>query len=287
MRQINFNSNVWYLLICLLALIATASGQTRKMNQLDLQKWKLIKFENEVTEDTTPKDEIATRSSLKSLKSLPAAKKQLSFTRTFTPDEYRRIAFGHIPKEMEDKWFIFFENGKIYFHRSWTGLCMYEVELQPKSEGSGYSIKSVWTNRDISQNEETDDEFDVQILSHLIDTLLLGKKKWFINPDNLILNNEKTPKPYLEFDTSRKNAVGFSGCSQVSANIETAGQEMKFSIFREEKKICSDKQLEALQTVFLGKLERITRFEMSGTKLKLYEKDKLLLTFESSYLSGK
>jgi hypothetical protein len=284
-RQTILNLHIWYLLICILAMVAEASGQTRKMNQLDLQKWTLVGFENEITEENAPKYEIATRSTRKNLKPLPAAKKQLSFPRTFTRDEYRQITFGHIPKEMEDKWFVLFENDKIYFHRSWTGFCMFEVELQPA--GEGYSIKSVWVNRDTSQNEETDDEFELQTLSHLIDRSLLGKRKWFINPNNLILNDEKTPKPYIEFNTSRKNAAVFSGCSQISATIETTGQEIKYSNFKEEKKLCTGNELETLQRVFLGKLERITRFELSGAKLKLYEKDKLLLTFEGKSLPSK
>ena len=30
---------------------------------------------------------------------------------------------------MEDKWFIFMENGILYFHRSWTGVCIYQVHF--------------------------------------------------------------------------------------------------------------------------------------------------------------
>lgn len=279
------NLSFWYLLICILAVVAETSGQTRKVNQLDLQKWMLVKFESEVIEDNEPKPEIATRSTLTKLTPLPAAKKQLSLPRTFTREEYRQITFGHIPKEMEDKWFVFFENDKIYFHRSWTGFCIYEVELQPTSDD--FSIKSVWVNRDASQYTETDDEFDLQLLSHLIDRLLLGKRKWFVNPNNLVLNDEKTPKPYIEFKTTKGNARVFSGCSEMSAKIETKGQDIKFSNFKEEKRLCSRDELELLQKVFFGKLERITRFEFDGAKLKLYEKKKLLLTFEGKSTPGK
>lgn len=285
MKQTILNLNFWYLLVCILAIDAGISGQTSKMSPLDLQKWTLVEFENEVTEETAPKNEIAARSMKNNLKPMPAAKKQLSFSRTFTRDEYRQITFGHIPKEMEDKWFVFFENDKIYFHRSWTGFCIFEVELQ--SVGENYSIKSVWVNRDISQNEETDDEFELQTLSFLIDRLLLGKRKWFINPVNLLLNDEKTPKPYLEFNTPRKNVVVFSGCSQISAKIEMTGQEVKFSNFKEEKKLCSRNELELMEKVLLGRLERITRFELSDAKLKLYEQQKLLLTFQSKVLPRK
>ena len=129
--QTILNLNVLYLLICLLVTVAETSGQTKKMNPLDLKKWTLIEIESELPDDNVPKQEIAARSNRKGLKPLPAVRKQLPFTRIFTRSEYQKITFGHIPKEMEDKWFIFFENDKIYFHRSWTGFCMFEVALQP------------------------------------------------------------------------------------------------------------------------------------------------------------
>lgn len=112
------------------------------MNLLDLQKWTLVGIQ--------PKFEIAERSLGKNLKPLPQARKWLCYSRSFTPDEYRQIIFGHIPKEMEDKWFIFFETDKIYFHRSWTGFCIYEVELRPA--GKLYLADGVWVNRDPGQN---------------------------------------------------------------------------------------------------------------------------------------
>ena len=283
-KQTILKLKVWFLLICIPVMCASASAQNRKMNQLDLQKWTLVGIESEVTQENEPKDEIATRSSRKSLKPLPAAKKQLSFTRTFTSNEYRQITFGHIPKDMDDKWFVFFENDKIYFHRSWTGFCEYEVELQ--SRGENYSIKSVWVNRDPSQYEGTDDEFDLETVAFLIDRLLLGKRKWFVNPYDLILNDEKKPKPFIEFNTPGKKAAVFTLCDQISANIETTGQEIKFSNFKEEK-LCPENNKQTLKEVLLEKLARITRFELSGAKLKLYEKDKLLLTFGSKTQTGK
>lgn len=250
-----------------------------------MQRWTLIEFETEVTNENVKKHEIATRASRKNLKPLPEMKKQLSLPRSFTREEYRMISFGHIPKEMEDKWFVFFENDRIYFHRSWTGFCMYEVNLQPLEEG--YAVKSVWVNRDPDENEETDDEFDLQILSRLIDRLLLGKRKWLVDPNNLVLNDEKNPKPFIEFKTKKKTARIFSGCSEISAKIETNGQAIKFSNFKEGKSLCSEDLLKSFSAVFLGRLERITRYEMTGGKLKLYDKDKQLLTFEGNALSSR
>lgn len=54
---------------------------------------------------------------------------------TLTTKEYARLSLGLIPEEMEDKWFIYLEDNKLYCHRSWTGLCAYIVEFAPCEEG--------------------------------------------------------------------------------------------------------------------------------------------------------
>jgi hypothetical protein len=239
------------------------------MNQLDLHLWALVGIASE-----------AKRSLGKNLKPLPAARKWLSYSRTFTSDEYRQITFGHIPKEMEDKWFIFFENDRIYFHHSSTGLCMYEVVLRPS--GKLYLVDSVQVNRDPSQNLETDDEFELEILSSLFRRLLLGESNLSLNSDDSILNDEQKAKPYIEFDTAGKKANIFAGLDRISASLETSQWEINFSNFKEESNTCSENDLNSLKDAIIEKLERITRFELRGTKLKLYEKDKLLLTFAHS-----
>jgi len=38
-----------------------------------------------------------------------------------------RIRRGYIPSIMEEKWFIFMEEDRLFAHRSWTGLGVYEA----------------------------------------------------------------------------------------------------------------------------------------------------------------
>ncbi len=68
------------------------------------------------------------------------------YTRTFTFKEYERIKLGVIPMAMEDKWFVYFENDRLYCHRSWTGIGVFEVEIKPTS--SGAVITNVIANND-------------------------------------------------------------------------------------------------------------------------------------------
>ena len=124
-------------------------------------------------------DNIANRNSWKAL-SLPTQRAKLQLARTFTEQDYHRLEHGLIPKVMEDKWFIFMENDVLFFHRSWTGVCIYEVHFDDQR-----TVAEVWVNRDREQYKETDDEYDRRLLTFIIDNLLLGQNTPFPMPSNL------------------------------------------------------------------------------------------------------
>jgi hypothetical protein len=93
-------------------------------------------------------NERTTRDSWK-IEPMPEPKIQIHADRTFTEDEYRSLQKGLLPKEMEDKWFAYFENGWLFIHRSWTGFCIYQVHLV--SSGSVYRMDEIWVNGDTNQ----------------------------------------------------------------------------------------------------------------------------------------
>ena len=51
----------------------------------------------------------------------PELRQPLGFEADFTDGEYAMVIVGLIPKQMEDKWFIYYQDGALNFHRSWTG----------------------------------------------------------------------------------------------------------------------------------------------------------------------
>jgi hypothetical protein len=106
---------------------------------------------------------------------MPKERARLRLEKAFMVRQFNSLRKGLVPQEMEDKWFIFYEKGWLYFHRSWRpGLCIYQVKL---TEVTGrYKVTEAWVNRDKRQYKNTDDEHDVRLLSYLIDRLLLGKK---------------------------------------------------------------------------------------------------------------
>ena len=104
---------------------------------------------------------------------LPSKRESLGIERSFTKNEMVQLSQGLIPKSMDDKWFIYLENNCIYFHRSWTGSCIYFIKLD-KSE-SVFNVIESWVNREPKEYSQLDINYDCKLLSFLIDAHLLNK----------------------------------------------------------------------------------------------------------------
>ena len=125
--------------------------------------------------------DVATRTSWKTLP-LPEARTALDFNASYSGDDFERIRRGLIPRQMEDKWFIFYEEPWLYLHRSWTGRGIYGVRFQ--SEGSMVTAVESWVCRD-SSYKSTSAEYDLAILTFLIEGILLGRPMRFPVPGDL------------------------------------------------------------------------------------------------------
>ncbi len=92
--------------------------------------------------------------------------------RIWTDEEMERIRRGYIPQIMDEKWFIFVEDDRLYAHRSWTGYGVYEATFAPV-EG-GYVIESAAITGDDSIYRRSSNEDDSQILEMIIVGHLTG-----------------------------------------------------------------------------------------------------------------
>ena len=101
---------------------------------------------------------------------LPSRVARLPVQRTFSAAEFTVLARGEIPRSMDDRWFVYFHDGHLYLHRSWTGLCIYRLSVQ--EEGGSYVVREVLANRDPGEHGETDDDHDAAMLNVLIERLL-------------------------------------------------------------------------------------------------------------------
>ena len=86
----------------------------------------------------------AQRNSEKAL-TMPESRSRLPFTGAFTQQEFECVSLGHRSRDMDDKWFIFLEGNELYFHRSWTGVCIYQVRFE--KHGDTYNVIEAWVNR--------------------------------------------------------------------------------------------------------------------------------------------
>jgi len=55
---------------------------------------------------------------------MPAERALLMLNKEHEPLDSVLVARGCKPHEMEDKWFIVFEKGRLHFQGSWTGICL-------------------------------------------------------------------------------------------------------------------------------------------------------------------
>ncbi|MBK8800861.1 MAG: hypothetical protein IPN71_02180 [Fibrobacteres bacterium] len=119
---------------------------------------------------------IADQNSWKTLP-LPLEKRPLGFTGFYTAAEAIKMKCGLIPGQMEDKWFVYFQEDWLYFLRGWTGACIYALRLEESPMGVG--VVDSWVNRDKSQYNLDNDDYDRKLVGFLIDNLLLDKSTPF------------------------------------------------------------------------------------------------------------
>jgi ADP-ribosyl-[dinitrogen reductase] hydrolase len=115
---------------------------------------------------------------------MPGETDRLDFQRIFSSEEFQRMKTGLVPIEMEDKWFIYYENDTLNIHRSWTGFHMYKITLQPLADNT-YAVTETIVNRNKEQYNQQDNAYDVSLLNFLIDRLLLGKNVPFPMPSQI------------------------------------------------------------------------------------------------------
>ena len=90
----------------------------------------------------------ATRTSWKTLPP-PDKHERLVVPETFSGAAGDRMRGGHVPVDMDDRWFIYFEDGWLHFHRSWTGAHIFALRLDGCP--AGVRVVDAWASRDPDQ----------------------------------------------------------------------------------------------------------------------------------------
>ena len=76
----------------------------------------------------------------------PERREKLGVTALFSDAEGERMLRGFAPRDMDDRWFVYFEGGWLNFHRSWTGAHIYALKLD--GSPSGVRVTDGWVSRE-------------------------------------------------------------------------------------------------------------------------------------------
>lgn len=97
---------------------------------------------------------------------------EIAYADRFSPGEFEKLKRGLIPAAMEDKWFIYFEAGQLFLHRSWTGNAVYKVKLKETEDGGAEILKAYVVSE---QGGDANPGYDVALLRFLIGNLILDR----------------------------------------------------------------------------------------------------------------
>jgi hypothetical protein len=100
-------------------------------------------------------------------KSIPVEKADLGYQRVLRAADAKKVMSGYKPEDMDDRWFIYCEDGWVYFVRSWTGYHIFGFKLAVSPDGSANVIAS-WANRNIDEYQFKSNEDDIQTINDLI-----------------------------------------------------------------------------------------------------------------------
>ena len=106
---------------------------------------------------------IAVKTDWKTLE-MPEAHECFKLERKISGEELNNLRYGHIPHEMEDKWFSYMDGDTLYAHRSWTGYCIYIIEINEET-----GVHDVTVNRDTEQYRCNSINEDIKSVNDLLD----------------------------------------------------------------------------------------------------------------------
>ena len=96
--------------------------------------------------------------------------KKIPINLIFNEEQYKKIKIGFIPSMMEEKWFVFFEDGWVHWVRSWTGAEWVKAEI--KKENDKYIMSEFFLEAGVS--EENDIKKDAEIFESFMNVLISG-----------------------------------------------------------------------------------------------------------------
>ncbi len=139
-------------------------------------------------------------------KPMPEERISIGLNKKVSEAEIKEIEKGLIPLEMEDKWFIFCEQNRIYCHRSWTGDCIYIAEYKEIADNE-FEIGKLIINRNPEQYQSDDVDADKDLFVFVLERLFLDKDVSFPNRETNATKEEAAIHKHVMvgYGSSRKD----------------------------------------------------------------------------------
>ena len=102
-------------------------------------------------------------------KEMPSATKSLLLVREYSTPEFEQLAAGHLWQDMDNKWCSFFESPWVHLHRSWSGVCIYNVRLT--ATPGGCEVAEAIVNCDLAQVPRFPNWQQPEVLAVILDGL--------------------------------------------------------------------------------------------------------------------
>lgn len=131
---------------------------------------------------------------------MPADFARLEMDGTISAEHFAQIKYGFRPKTPKDKWFIYFADEWLHFHRAQTGSCIFSLEIKPHM--GHYLAQIMLVNQHPKQYRSVSQEYDVQLLSYLMDRYLLGRNVSFPIPPKMNQKNVQQHQKHVIGETS-------------------------------------------------------------------------------------
>ena len=107
---------------------------------------------------------------------MPETYEAAKIDRSLSEQEYQTLVCGFLPRDMDDRWFLYVQHNWVYLHRSWTGHCIFKLKLEVLS--SHVILTDIHINRDPDQyrsvNTEADKDEANSVLTSLLALIKMG-----------------------------------------------------------------------------------------------------------------
>jgi len=112
----------------------------------------------------------------------------------------------------------------------------------------------------------------------------LGSMRWSLTEINR--KKVKNSKAFIEIARRQNRFSGNAGCNRMFGEVSVKGKNINFGEIGTTKMFCGEERVMKLESDLIGALGKVTHFEKSGTTLRLYIRNRLILKFKGAAKTG-